>query len=76
MAKLKQAGIRFDLETYQWLETEAAKAGTPISALVREGVELLKAERKLITQMRLIYLQHTFWYTSLHSKVFYGILGL
>ena len=52
MAKLKQAGIRFDLQTYQWLETEAAKTGTHISALVREGVELLKAERKLITQMR------------------------
>ncbi|MBW4678241.1 MAG: ribbon-helix-helix domain-containing protein [Desmonostoc geniculatum HA4340-LM1] len=52
MAKLKQAGIRFDLESYKWLETEAEKTGTPISALVREGVVLLMAERRLIAQMR------------------------
>ncbi|MEH2416657.1 ribbon-helix-helix domain-containing protein [Nostoc sp.] len=52
MAKLKQTGIRFDLETYKWLEDEAEKTGTPISALVREGVVLLRAEKALMTQMR------------------------
>ncbi|MFN6527263.1 hypothetical protein [Nostoc sp. ChiSLP03a] len=52
MAKLKQAGIRFDMETYKWLEGEAEKTGTPISALVRAGVVLLMAEKSLITQMR------------------------
>nr|WP_290225678.1 ribbon-helix-helix domain-containing protein [Trichocoleus desertorum] len=42
-------GVRFPQNTYDWLETEAAKTGTPVSALVRQGVELLQAERSLET---------------------------
>ncbi|RCJ36924.1 hypothetical protein A6770_14960 [Nostoc minutum NIES-26] len=69
MAKLKQTGIRFDLDTYQWLEAEAEKTRTPISALVRQGVALLKAERKLIEQMRTQIVSQGVSYPSLKKPV-------
>jgi predicted DNA-binding protein len=69
MAKLKQAGIRFHLETYQWLEAEAEKTRTPISALVREAVALLKTERALIEKMRSQIVAQGVTYPSLKKPV-------
>lgn len=48
----KLAGIRFPLDTYGWLEAEAKRTGTPVSALVREAVNLLKTDRRIRDQVR------------------------
>ena len=55
MAKLKQAGIRFDLETYQWLEAEAEKTRTPISALVREAGDYLLVNQSEALHIKQVY---------------------
>jgi len=51
MAK-RFVGVKFPQNTYNWLEAEAAKTNTPVSALMRQGVELLQAERSLETTDR------------------------
>lgn len=55
-AKGNYIGLRLDDPMYEWLDNEAHHKGTNISALLREGVTLLKADRayrnQVIKQLR------------------------
>lgn len=48
--------LRLEVPMYEWLDKEAQHKGTNISALLREGVTLLKADRayrnQVIKQLR------------------------
>ena len=68
MAK-RFVGVKFPQTTYDWLEAEASQAGTPVSALIRQGVELLKAERALMDQMRATVTAKGVTYPSLMKPV-------
>jgi hypothetical protein len=68
MAK-RFVGVKFPQATYDWLEAEASQADAPVSVLIRQGVELLKAERALIAQMRSTVTAKGVTYPSLMKPV-------
>ncbi|MEH2280621.1 MAG: hypothetical protein V7K90_04645 [Nostoc sp.] len=52
MKKTKQTAFRLDPYTWEWLEQEAQRTGKSTSVLIREGIELLKAEVKVLASLK------------------------
>ncbi|MBD2610430.1 hypothetical protein H6G94_03930 [Nostoc punctiforme FACHB-252] len=48
----RQTAIRFDQDTWEWLEQEAQRTNKPISGLIREGIELLKTEVRVLANLK------------------------
>ena len=64
---LRQAGIRFSQDDYKWLAERSEATSVPISALVRQAVQLLRDEEDLREQLKAGIVAKGVTYPSLES---------
>ncbi|MEH2259081.1 hypothetical protein [Nostoc sp.] len=71
--KTKQTAVRFDQATWEWLEQESLRTGKTPSALLREGIELLKAEVRVLADLKARFESSGIAYPSMKTQTATGV---
>ncbi|WP_375471084.1 hypothetical protein, partial [uncultured Nostoc sp.] len=71
--KTKQTAVKLDQATWEWLEQESLRTGKTPSALLREGIELLKAEVRLLTDLKARFEASGVAYPSMKTQTATGV---
>ncbi|MFN6537054.1 MAG: hypothetical protein RM021_011865 [Nostoc sp. EkiNYC01] len=74
--KTKQTAVRFDQSTWEWLDQESLRTGKTPSALLREGIELLKAEVRVLADLKAQFEASGVAYPAMKTQTATGVKQL